>query len=125
LVDEQAERIAELEAAYEIALDQLRKDVERIAELEANAKDYGTVRDIADERLRRIAELEAEKELVQGWMDAYCAQPDQKKILNHFLLLHQQIERVKALPDQWRRAGSLMIDAERCLTDLEEALEGE
>jgi len=59
LVDEQAERIAELEAAYEIALDQLRKDVDRIAELEHWFHGYRTPELSMAAMMKRIAELEA------------------------------------------------------------------
>jgi hypothetical protein len=33
---------------------------------------------------QRIAELKAENERLHGWIDAYCGQPDQKKILSEF-----------------------------------------
>jgi len=66
----------------------------------------------------RIAELEAENQILRDSKADMLANHIHDK-----QELEATIERVKALPDQWRRAGSLMIDAERCLTDLEEALE--
>ena len=36
--------------------------------------------------------------------------------------LKRQIEAVRKLPEQWKRAGSLMVDAQRCHDDLVEAL---
>jgi len=72
---------------------------------------------------KKVAELEAEAVISQACIDASRKSMAEDAI--HIGQLEAAIERVKALPDQWRRAGSLMIDAERCLTDLEEALEGE
>ena len=76
-----------------------------------NADEYDGIAD-------HIEELEAERKTWDGHKVCELLRKDVAELVI-------QIERVKALPDEWRRAGSLMIDAERCLTDLEEALEGE
>ena len=39
--------------------------------------------------------------------------------------LEARIEAIRGLPEKWRNTDATMIDAEHCLHDLEEALEGE
>ena len=44
--------------------------------------------------VERISELE-------GFIDAWCGQPDQTKIFDHFKALQEVIEEIRALPEQW------------------------
>jgi len=47
--------------------------------------------DTIDDAAEHIAELES-------WIDAYCAQPDQTKVINHFLSIQASLEAVKECP---------------------------
>lgn len=115
----EAEAFTEPTCLYEICINTLLKKVAELDTGLTNAAEHATRLDeVIEQKDNRIAELEAERKTWDGHKVCELLRKDVAELVI-------QIERVKALPDEWRRAGSLMIDAERCLTDLEEALEDE